>query len=204
MGVSRAPVHVIDDYEPMRSALGHFLTAADLAPHCYASAEEFLASPNGAAGGSLVADFHLPQMSGLDLVHRLRSEGDLRPIILMSGQADIGVAVQAMKAGAADFLEKPFTASAFIAAVRAAGGPGPAMASAPPLGVLAYREVLETLSPRQRDVLAGILAGKVNKAIAHHLGLSVRTVEGYRAELMARAGARRLSDLVRMGVLASL
>jgi len=202
MGSSCAPVHVIDDYEPMRSALGHFLNAAGFTPHRHASAEAFLASPDGAASGVVVIDIHLPGMSGLDLVQRLRSEGDLRPIIVMSGRADIRVAVQAMKAGATDFLEKPFTASAFVAAVRAAGASR--VATTTPDAVLAYRKLLETLTPRQRDVLVGILAGKLNKTIAHDLGLSVRTVEGYRAELMARTGTHRMSDLIRMGILATV
>jgi two-component system response regulator FixJ len=202
MTADRPPVHVIDDFEPMRTALAHFLTAAGFAPRTYASAELFLETPEDATQGCVVTDLRLPGMSGLDLLRRLGSAGRLQPVILMSGHADVSLAVEIMKSGAADFLHKPFRAAALVAAVRASDTTrAPELPPAP--NAAEYRRLLAGLSPRQHDVLAGVMAGKLNKTIAHELGIGVRTVEGYRAELMAKMRARRVGDLVRIGVLAS-
>jgi two-component system response regulator FixJ len=196
-------VHVVDDSEPMRTALAHFLAAAGFTPRPYTSAEAFLESSEDATRGCVVADLRLPGVSGLDLLRRLRALGRLQPVILISGHADLRLAVEAMKAGAADFIQKPFRAAALVDAVRAADVPD-APAAVPAADVSEYRALLAALSPRQQEVLTGIMAGKLNKTIAHELGIGVRTVEGHRAEIMAKTKSRRVSDLVRIGVLARL
>ena len=199
----KPPVHIIDDFEPMRTALVHFLAAAGFTPRAYASAEAFLEAAEDANHGCVVADLRLPGIDGLDLIRRLRAAGRIQPVILISGHADVRLAVQAMKAGASDFIQKPFRASALVAAVRAADVTN-VPAATPPAEISEYRALLTALSRRQREVLAGILAGKLNKTIAHEPGIGIRTVEDHRAELMAKTRSRRVSDLVRIGVLASL
>jgi two-component system response regulator FixJ len=142
-------------------------------------------------------------MNGLALVKWLNEAGRRDPVVVMSGAADIDMAVEAMKLGAADFLQKPLRPSETVHAVREAIEHQGRKAQLV-FHTASYRETLALLTRRQRDVLEGIVAGKLNKTIAYELGISVRTVEGYRAEIMARTKAESLSDLIRMSVMAAL
>lgn len=197
-----ATVHVIDDDEGVRRTLAFVLASAGFAPRLFSSAEAFVAEGTPSSGPSCVlTDVRLPGMTGLELIRRLRDAGSSCPVIAMSGVGDIDTAVEAMKLGAVDFLQKPLRPNQTVAAVRAAIATEVRVArrAAGP-----HRKSLDLLSPRQRDVLDGILAGKLNKTMAHELGISVRTVEGYRAEVMAKTRAESLSELIRMAVLADL
>jgi two-component system, LuxR family, response regulator FixJ len=194
-------VHVIDDDEAMRESLAFLLDAAGLTARTYESATRFLETVETAGSGVIVTDVRMPEMSGLELVRRLKARETPLPIIMITGHGDVPLAVEAMKAGVVDFLEKPFEDEALLAAIRAA-----LAESRRNDEELAERErlrqVLESLSPREHEVLEGVVAGKLNKVIAHELGISPRTVEVYRANVMSKTGARGLSELVRMVLLA--
>ena len=145
----------------------------------------------------------MPGMNGIELVKHLRSEGTTCPVILITGHGDVSLAVEAMKAGAADFIEKPFDDTALLDAIRAALDAGPATTGEGSARKEAEARLAE-LSPRERDVLRGLVAGKINKVIAHDLSISPRTVEVYRANLMAKTGARSISELMRLALAAGL
>lgn len=198
-----ATVHLIDDDEGVRGTLAHILTSAGFTVRDYPSADAFLEREPAPGVGCVLTDVRLPGTSGLELVRRLRVEAPEAPVVVMSGAADVDMAVEAMKSGAVDFLQKPLRSAQLIEALRAAVVQGPPAPLRADQGER-YRQMLQLLSRRQRDVLSGILEGRLNKTIAHDLGLSVRTVEGYRAEIMARTHARSLSELIRMAVLAGL
>jgi two-component system response regulator FixJ len=135
------------------------------------------------------------------LVRRLKADGVACPVIAITGHGDVALAVEAMKAGAADFIEKPFDDEALLSAIRSAMAAKPVGADAGRDGAMAR---LADLSPRERDVLQGLVSGKINKVIAHDLGISPRTVEVYRANLMAKTGARSMSELMRLALAAGL
>lgn len=194
-------VDVVDDDDGVRRTLTYLLASAGFAVRVYPSAEAFWQRPPAPGVGCVLTDVRLPGTSGIELVRRLRVEAPGEPVVVMSGAADVEMAVEAMKSGAADFLQKPLHSAQLISALRAAVAQGAPKPLRPQRGEQ-YRRMLQLLSPRQRDVLAGILEGKLNKTIAHELALSVRTVEGYRAEIMAKTHARSLSELIRMAVLA--
>jgi len=198
-----ACIHIIDDDSTVRKALSYFVGAAGFASRVYDSAEDFLAVAKRSAPGCIVTDVRMPGMTGLELVLRLKSEGVAQPVIVMSGHADILLAVEAMKAGAADFLQKPFKASELVEAVRGALDRDRPKAPIAPESA-AFLKLVSTLSPRQRNAFDGILDGKLNKTTAHELGISVRTLEGYRAEVMAKTNASSSTELVRMAAMANL
>lgn len=196
-------VHVIDDDEAMRQSLDFLLGIQGFEVRLYDSAIAFLDAIPASPEGCILSDISMPGMSGLDLLRALKDRGITQPVVLMTGQADVPMAVEAMKAGVVDFIEKPFSdevlVSALHRALEQAGQPDDANA--------ARREAIErfsSLSPRERDVLAGVVLGKANKVIAHDLGISPRTVEIYRANLMSKTGARNLSELMRMALAAGL
>jgi two-component system response regulator FixJ len=196
-------VHIVDDDDIVRRSLAHMAASAGFATRSYASAEQFVATATPAGADCVITDVRMPGMSGLQLALQLEASGLALPVIVMSGEADIDMAVEAMKAGAADFLQKPFRTADLAAAIKGALERAERqMRQAQEAG--RCREALALLSPRQRDVLDGVLAGKLSKTIAHELGISVRTVEGYRVEIMAKTQAQGLSGLVRMAVLAGL
>jgi two-component system response regulator FixJ len=142
-------------------------------------------------------------MNGIELVRQLRGDGKECPVILITGHGDVALAVEAMKAGASDFIEKPFDDTALLEAIRTALNSRPA--ATPEGSAREEAEVrLAELSPRERDVLRGLVAGKINKVIAHDLSISPRTVEVYRANLMAKTGARSMSELMRIALAAGL
>jgi len=194
-------VHIVDDDAAVRQSLAFLLSSAGLAVRLYDSATAFLAGLREVKGGCLITDMRMPGMTGLDLLHELRAKACDLPAIVVTGHGDVPLAVEAMKAGAIDFIEKPFDQQAILSAVQAAldrglgrdRGDGPAIAAR-----------LASLSARERQVLDGLIAGHPNKTIAHDLGISPRTVEVYRANLMTKMAARSLSELIRMAILADV
>ena len=194
-------VHIVDDDEAVRQSLAFLLGSAGLAVRLYDSATAFLAGLASVKGGCLVTDIRMPDMTGLELLHALKAKGCGLPAIVITGHGDVALAVEAMKAGAVDFIEKPFDEEAILHAVQAAlargsegeGGDAPAIAAR-----------LASLSERERQVLEGLIAGRPNKAIAYDLGISPRTVEVYRANLMTKMEARSLSELIRMAIVAKV
>ena len=199
--MSEPLVHLIDDDEPVRVSLAFVLEMADLPARTYASALEFLDVADGLTHGCIVTDVRMPEMSGLELVRKLRERGIDLPVIVITGHGDVPLAVEAMRAGVVDFLEKPFDNEVLINAVRCALD---AQVKTDQQNVERQRfeQVLATLSPRERDVLKGVVAGKMNKVIAFELGISPRTVEVYRANVMSKTHANGLSELVRIALLA--
>lgn len=196
-----ALVHVIDDDEAVRVSLAFLLEMADLPARTYDSALAFLEVVPELQTGCIVTDVRMPGMSGLDLVNRLKVLGVTLPVIVITGHADVPLAVEAMRAGVVDFLEKPFDDTTLVAAIRAALNlqVKAARQSSEREG---FEQMLATLSGREREVLQGVLAGKLNKIIAFELGISPRTVEVYRANVMSKTGAHSLSELVRIAMLA--
>lgn len=197
-------IHVIDDDAAMRDSLAFLLDVNGYRSQIYETADAFLAG-GGAEVSScvVVSDIRMPGISGIELVRKLKREGAASAVILITGHGDVALAVEAMKAGAADFIEKPFDDAALLDAIRAALDTRP---SAP--GENSARKQaaarLADLSPRERDVLQGLVAGKINKVIAHELSISPRTVEVYRANLMAKTGARSMSELMRLALAVGL
>jgi two-component system response regulator FixJ len=193
-------VHVIDDDDAVRDSLSFLLRAANFEVVAYQSAMHFLESLTRETDGCVITDVRMPDISGLELLKRMRALSCVIPVIVMTGHGDIQLAVEAMKAGAADFLEKPFDDDRILAAVRSAletrrmEGERVAMRHE-------IEQRLESLSQRERQVLDGLVAGSPNKAIAHELGISPRTVEVYRANVMTKMQAGSLSELVRMTLL---
>ena len=193
-------VHVIDDDEAMRQSLAFLLDTAGLAARTYESAPQFLAALEGAEAGVVVTDIRMPEMTGLDLVRRLKALSAPHPVIVITGHGDVPLAVEAMKAGVVDFLEKPFEEDALLGAIQNALAASQASRDEDPERER-VRSVLESLSPREHEVLEGVIEGKLNKVIAYELGISPRTVEVYRANVMSKTGARGLSELIRMVLL---
>lgn len=195
-------VHVIDDDEAMRDSLVFLLDTAGLRVRASASARAFLRTVPDPQLGCVVTDIRMPDMTGLELIKALKADGHDYPVIVITGHADVALAVEAMKAGVVDFIEKPFDDETLLAAITIAFSRETASSSAasPERGVIAGR--LAELSPRERDVLRGVIDGKSNKVIAHELGISPRTVEVYRANLMTKMQAASLSELVRMALVA--
>jgi two-component system response regulator FixJ len=199
----RTVIHVIDDDAAMRDSLAFLLDVNGFEPRVHESANAFLSGLPGPELQCVVSDIRMPGMNGIELVRKLKNEGAGCPVILITGHGDVALAVEAMKAGAADFIEKPFDDAALLGAIRAALQSYPATQT----DGTARREAearLAELSPRERDVLQGLVAGKINKVIAHELSISPRTVEVYRANLMAKTGARSMSELMRLALTAGL
>jgi len=194
--MSNAVVHLIDDDEHVRRALAFLLGTAGFAVRVYESASAFLQKFDQGSNGCIVSDVRMPGIDGLQLLKKLKKLGSRMPVIIMTGHADVALAVEAMKAGAVDFIEKPFPDEIFVNAIRMALAMGDRTQAAGDAGQVKAR--LATLSQREREVLDGLLAGHPNKTIAYDLGLSPRTVEVHRANVMTKMGASSLSELVRM------
>lgn len=195
-------VHVIDDDEGVRSSLEFLLRTADLDVRTYESAADFLANFKSQAGGCIVTDVRMPELGGIELLRKLRDMSVDLPVIVITGHGDITLAVEAMKAGASDFLEKPFEDERVLSAISSAldrsRQEGSRSAERTKI-----RERIALLSQREKQVLDGLVAGQPNKTIAFDLGISSRTVEVYRANVMTKMEANSLSDLVRMTIVAS-
>jgi two-component system response regulator FixJ len=193
-------VHLIDDDEAVRSSLAFLLSTAKIGVKTYETAAAFLATLPDANTGCVVTDVRMPGMSGIDLLRELKTRKITMPVIVITGHGDVQLAVEAMKIGAADFIEKPFDDEVLLAAVKASLNRSEKNAEQESERAKLI-EKLNTLSNRERDVLEGLVAGKPNKIIAFDLGISPRTVEIYRANVMTKTGAGSLSDLVRMALL---
>ena len=194
--MSSAVVHLIDDDEHVRRALAFLLGTAGFAVKVYDSASVFLDRFEQEATGCIVSDVRMPGIDGLQLLKKLEAMGARMPVVVMTGHADVALAVEAMKAGAVDFIEKPFPDEVLINAIHMALSRG---SKIEPAGDAAQaRTRLASLTPREKEVLDGLLAGHPNKTIAYDLGLSPRTVEVHRANVMTKMGASSLSELVRM------
>jgi two-component system, LuxR family, response regulator FixJ len=201
--VSNAVVHVIDDDEAVRHALAFLLATSGIAVRVYESGTAFLESAEGIQGGCVLTDVRMPGIDGLALQRRLIEIGVNLPVIVMTGHADVPLAVEAMKAGALDFIEKPFDEAVLLTAIRSAldhyDHQGRRESEAAQVSAK-----LNTLSARERQVLDGLVAGHPNKTIAFDLQISPRTVEIHRANVMTKMGASSLSDLVKMALFAGL
>ena len=189
-------VHVIDDDAAVRDSIAFLLGTADLRVRTYESAVAFLAASDRSPG-CIVTDVRMPEMTGIELARRLREGGSREPVIIITGHADVPLAIEAMHAGVADFIEKPFDDELLLAAIRrGVADVGKAASAEAERREIAAR--FDSLSGRERDVLKGLVEGLANKVIAYDLDISPRTVEVYRANLMSKMQAGSLSELVRM------
>ena len=169
--------------------------------HVYESAVAFLKALPQITGGCIITDVRMPEIDGMELLRRLHESGASLPVIMMTGHGDVPLAVEAMRLGAIDFLEKPFDDDTLLASVRMALSKN-REDSEQELRKAEVKERLASLSPREQQVLDGLVAGHPNKTIAFDLSISARTVEVYRANVMTKMQARSLSELVRMAMLA--
>ncbi|MGC2409512.1 MAG: response regulator FixJ [Methyloceanibacter sp.] len=190
-------VHIVDDDEVVRRSLAFLLSTAGIPVRVYDSATSFLHALPSLQEGCLITDVRMPDLTGIELLHRLKAKSIKLPVIVITGHGDIPLAVEAMKSGAIDFIEKPFAEEAILRAVRAAEMRATKQGSrSQDEAALAAR--LASLSERERQVLDGLVAGNANKTIAYDLGISPRTVEVYRANVMTKMQAKNLSELIRM------
>jgi two-component system, LuxR family, response regulator FixJ len=198
-----AIIYVIDDDDAVRQSLEFLLKTAGMAVRGFEHAGAFLEILPQIRHGVVVTDVRMPDIGGIDLLRSLKQTNPDLPVIVITGHGDISLAVEAMKIGAVDFLEKPFDDDLLVASVRAALDRDADVAKRKAeLGNIS--EKLAALSNRERQVLDGLVAGNANKTIAFDLGISPRTVEIYRANVMTKMAANSLSDLVRMAMLADI
>ncbi len=195
--MTEAVVHIIDDDEAVRQSIGFLLEMSGLPVSTYEGPSAFLSAASaGLAEGCIVTDVRMPEMNGLEMMRRARGMGVHMPVIVMTGHGDVPLAVEAMKSGACDFLEKPFSDDDMLEAVKSA--------LAPKSGDAELRGRLDQLSARERQVLDGLIAGHPNKVIARDLGISDRTVEIYRAKVMSKMGAENFAELIRLALRAGV
>jgi|TARA_A100001391_G_scaffold155373_1_gene113171 two-component system, LuxR family, response regulator FixJ len=192
-------IHIVDDEEPVRQSLSFLLAASGWRSRKYASAAEFLDTAENLEDACLITDLRMSEMNGLDLLRRLRKNGNTLPVIVVTGHGDVLAAVEAMKAGASDFIEKPFSEEVILSTLKRVCAAAQEKSQVRQQRQAA-RDKLESLSARERQVLDGVVNGLPNKSIAHNLGLSPRTVEVYRATIMTKMQAHSLAELVRMAV----
>jgi two-component system response regulator FixJ len=196
-------IYVIDDDEAARHSLEFLLKTAGLKVRGFDGAKAFLDVLPEIRSGCIITDVRMPEITGIDLLRKIKDMGIDIPVIVITGHGDISLAVEAMKIGAVDFLEKPFDDETLLAAVKGSlsENAGNAQRNAE---LSQINERLAALSNRERQVLEGLVAGKANKVIAFDLSISPRTVEIYRANLMTKMAANSLSDLVRMAMTAGI
>jgi len=192
-------VHVIDDDDAVRDAVGLLLSTEGYKVHTYSSAPAFLKAIPHKCEGCVVTDVRMPEMNGIDLIARMKEERLMLPVIVLTAHADVPLAVEAMKLGAIDLLEKPFDDAALLAAVEAALEKRNAEESRSREN-LVIKSRLASLTKRENEILAGLLRGLSNKVIAHDLGISIRTAEVHRANIMSKMRAGNLAELVKMAL----
>jgi two-component system, LuxR family, response regulator FixJ len=200
---TKGHVYVIDDDEAMRDSLGFLLDSSGLGVTLFETVQGFLDALPGLAFGCVLSDVRMPGLDGIDLLKRMKAEKSPFPILIMTGHGDVALAVEAMKLGAVDFLEKPFEddrlTSMIEAAIRQAE---PAAKNEAIAQDIAAR--VASLSPRERQVMEGLIAGMSNKLIAREYDISPRTIEVYRANVMTKMQANNLSELVRLAMRAGM
>jgi two-component system response regulator FixJ len=194
------PIYIVDDDEAVRDSLSLLLEARGYTVRSFASAPQFLAAAPSLRPGCLIADIRMPDMDGLELQRRLAEQAFPLPLIVITGHGDVPLAVRAMKAGAIDFIEKPFTAETILNSTAVALDRLAEPRDRDPTAAAR----LALLTPREREVLLGLLAGLPNKSIAYDLAISPRTVEIHRARIMDKMGARSLSELIRTSLAAGI
>jgi two-component system, LuxR family, response regulator FixJ len=197
--VHRGKVYVIDDDDAMRDSLDFLLGSADFHVTLFESAQNFLDTLFTIDFGCVVSDVRMPEIDGIELLKRLKAGGSLFPVVIMTGHGDVPLAVEAMKLGAMDFLEKPFEDDRLIGMIEAAlrrAEPGVKNEAA----TLEIQSRIASLSPRERQVMDGLIAGLSNKLIAREYDISPRTIEVYRANVMTKMLAATLSELVRLAM----
>ena len=201
MTVGDCVVHIVDDEEPVRKSLAFLLSVEGFAVRVHESATAFLKVAPEIRNACLITDLRMPDIDGVELLSRMRDMGVRIPSIVITGHGDVPMAVAAMKAGALDFIEKPFEDELIIESIRRAckevgsGATGDFQDTA---------RKLSTLTEREREVLTGLVAGLPNKSIGYDLDISPRTVEVHRANIMAKMEARSLAELVRMAIAAGV
>ena len=196
---SERTIHIVDDDAAVRRSLERLLGRAGYKTVAYASALLALSASEKLTEGCMLVDIRMPGMDGIELQEKLNGVGVCLPLIAMTGQGDVGTAVRVMKAGAVDFIEKPFSDECLFKAIELGFSSAERLSREQEASQAAKR--IAALSRRERDVLDGLLAGQPNKIIAHNLGLSVRTVEVHRARMMERLGTRQFADVIRLAVL---
>ena len=195
-------IYIIDDDPAIRRSLERLLDAVGFQVASYATPKAFLGVAGDLPVGCALLDLRMPEMDGFEVQARLRLINPDLPVIVLTAQGDVQTAVRAMKAGAVDFIEKPYGDDALVAAIESALKDGAAKGRTDDIAAAAA--LIDTLSPRERQVLDALVDGQPNKVIAFNLGISVRTVEVHRARMMDRLGVRQLAEAVRLSVLASL
>ncbi len=198
----RRIIYLVDDEDSIRRSASFMLRTAGYEVRTYVSGVEFLAEVKNAEAGCILLDVRMPEMDGLEVQTELNSRGVVMPVIVMTGHGDINTAVIAMKAGASDFIENPFEMEVLGQAIDCAFARLGQGAEAHSLRREAQAR-LEALTPRERDVLNGLVAGRPNKLIAYDLGISPRTVEIYRANMMSKLRVRSLSEALRIAFAAA-
>lgn len=197
------PIHIIDDDGEVLQSLGFLLQAEGITCTLHASAEAFLSALPELEPGCILIDLRLHGMQGLELQHELHDRGCTMPVVMMSGHADVASAVSAMKEGAIDFIQKPFSKAELLAAMAEAERRMAQSARTDHDKAHAHR-LIETLSQRERQVVAGLAHGKPNKTIAFEIGISPRTIEIHRSNAMRKLAVRTLPDMLHLAFLAGL
>lgn len=203
MADSNRTVHLVDDDGAIRHSVSFMLRTSGYLVKTYSSGVEFLGVAKDAVTGCILLDVRMPEMDGLEVQQALKDKGVLMPVIVMTGHGDVNLAVQAMKAGAVDFIEKPFEKTVLLGAIEE-GFARIDQAGRRHARADEARVRLEALTPREHDVLQGLVRGHPNKTIAYDLGISPRTVEIHRANLMGKLGVPSLSEALRIAFAAGL